>query len=43
VCDLPLEKLDRMTETITLSTLPEAAPKILAGQIRGRVVVDVTA
>jgi acrylyl-CoA reductase (NADPH) len=41
--DLPLEKLDRMTETAALSTLPELAAKILAGGIRGRIVVDVTA
>ena len=43
VRDLPLDRLDRMTETMPLSAVPEAAPKILAGQIRGRVVVDVTA
>ena len=41
--DLPLAKLDRMTETAALSTLPERAAKILAGGIRGRIVVDVTA
>jgi acrylyl-CoA reductase (NADPH) len=43
VRDLALDKLDRITETMPLSALPEAAPKILAGQIRGRVVVDVSA
>ena len=43
VRDLPLDRLDRMTETMPLSAVPEAAPKILAGQIRGRVIVDVTA
>jgi acrylyl-CoA reductase (NADPH) len=41
--DLPLDKLDRMTQTVPLSALPELAPKILAGQTRGRVVVDVRA
>jgi len=41
--DLPLAKLDRMTETAALSALPERAAKILAGGIRGRIVVDVTA
>ncbi len=41
--DLPLDKLDRMTETVPLSALPELAPKILEGAIRGRIVVDVTA
>ena len=42
VRDLPLEKLDRMTETVPLSALPGLAPKILSGEIRGRIVVDVT-
>ena len=32
-----------MTETAALSALPERAAKILAGGIRGRIVVDVTA
>ena len=41
--DLPLDKLDRMTETAPLSALPELSPKILAGAVRGRVVIDVTA
>jgi acrylyl-CoA reductase (NADPH) len=41
--DLPLDKLDRMTETVPLSALPELAPKILKGEIRGRIVVDVSA
>jgi acrylyl-CoA reductase (NADPH) len=40
--DLPLDRLDRMTETVPLSALPELAPKILKGEIRGRVVADVT-
>jgi acrylyl-CoA reductase (NADPH) len=43
VRELPLDRLDRMTERMPLSAVPEAARKILAGQIRGRVVVDVTA
>ena len=42
VRDLPLDRLDRMTETVPLSALPGLAPKILGGQIRGRNVVDVT-
>jgi acrylyl-CoA reductase (NADPH) len=41
--DLPLEKLDRMTEILPLSSLPEFAPKILAGAVRGRIVLDVNA
>src|SRR5215468_11100423 len=32
--DLPLDKLDRMTEILPLSSLPEFAPKILAGTVR---------
>jgi acrylyl-CoA reductase (NADPH) len=40
--DLPLERLDRMTEVVPLSALPELASKILAGGTRGRIVVDVT-
>ncbi len=41
--DLPTERLDAMTQTVTLSALPELAPRILAGAVRGRVVVDLTA
>jgi acrylyl-CoA reductase (NADPH) len=37
---LDLEKLDAMTSHIPLDGVPEAAGKILAGQIRGRLVVD---
>jgi acrylyl-CoA reductase (NADPH) len=40
--DLPPDKLDRMTETAALSASPELAAKILAGGIRGRIVLDVT-
>ena len=42
VRDLPLDRLDRMTETVPLTALPGLAPKILSGEIRGRIVVDVT-
>jgi acrylyl-CoA reductase (NADPH) len=42
VRDLPLDKLDRMTENVPLTALPGLAPKILGGEIRGRIVVDVT-
>src|SRR5437588_4198750 len=41
VRDLPLDRLDRMTATVPLSALPGLAPKILGGEIRGRIVVDV--
>jgi acrylyl-CoA reductase (NADPH) len=42
VRDLPLDRLDRMTETVPLSELPGLAPKILGGEIRGRIVVDIS-
>jgi acrylyl-CoA reductase (NADPH) len=41
--DLPLDRLDQMTETAPLSALPALAPKILEGEVRGRIVVDVSA
>jgi acrylyl-CoA reductase (NADPH) len=39
--DLPLDRLGAMTETVPLSGLAEMAPRILAGDVRGRTVVDV--
>ncbi len=39
--DLPLDRLDRMTETVPLAELPDLAPCILNGEVRGRVVVAV--
>ncbi len=39
--DLPLDKLDSTISEASLGDLPALAPKILKGQIRGRVVVDV--
>jgi acrylyl-CoA reductase (NADPH) len=39
--DLPIDRLERMTETVPLSSLPDLAPKILKGEIRGRIVVEV--
>ena len=41
--ELPMEKLDALTETVPLAALPELAQKILKGGIRGRVVVDLRA
>jgi len=41
VRDLPLDRLERMTQTVPLSALPELAPKLLKGEVRGRTVVDV--
>jgi acrylyl-CoA reductase (NADPH) len=40
--DLDLAKLDAMTREIALEEALTAAPEILAGQVRGRLVVDVT-
>ncbi len=39
--DLPLDKLDSTMSEAGLGDLPALAPKILKGEIRGRVVVDV--
>jgi acrylyl-CoA reductase (NADPH) len=39
--DLPLDKLDRTVSEAGLCDLSSLAPKILKGEIRGRVVVDV--
>jgi acrylyl-CoA reductase (NADPH) len=39
--DLPLDLLDGMTSEAKLAELPELAKEILAGKVRGRVVVDV--
>ncbi len=41
--DLPRDRLDSITETVTLADLPALAPRILNGDIRGRIVVDLTA
>lgn len=43
VRDLPMDKLDAMTETVTLMDLPALADAILKGETRGRVVVDINA
>jgi acrylyl-CoA reductase (NADPH) len=40
--DLPLDKLDSTVSEAGLSDLMGLAPKILKGEVRGRVVVDVT-
>lgn len=41
--DLPMGKLDAIIQPATLSDLPKLGADILAGQVRGRVVVDVNA
>ncbi len=39
--DLPMDKLDAMTNETPLADLPDLAGKILQGQVRGRTVIDV--
>ena len=41
--DLAGEQLDAMIEVVPLSALPERGEAILAGQVRGRIVVDPSA
>lgn len=41
--DLPLDKLDAMTTVRPLAEVPAVADEILAGQVRGRTVIDVNA
>lgn len=41
--DLPMDKLEAMVQTATLSDLPGLGRDILKGQVKGRVVVDVNA
>ncbi len=41
--DLPLGTLDALTTTEPLTRVPELAADILAGQVRGRVVIDTSA
>jgi acrylyl-CoA reductase (NADPH) len=41
--DLPMDKLEAMVQPAKLEDLPELGAKILKGQVRGRVVVDVNA
>jgi acrylyl-CoA reductase (NADPH) len=39
--DLPLDRLERMTQTLPLSALPDLASQILKGEVRGRTVINV--
>ena len=41
--ELPMDRIDAVSETVALDALPDLADRILKGQTRGRVVVDVTA
>jgi acrylyl-CoA reductase (NADPH) len=38
--DLELEKLDSLTQVISLKEIPNAAEDILSGKVLGRIVVD---
>ena len=40
--DLPFDRLDAMVDTVGLGELPALGEAILAGQVRGRIVVDVS-
>jgi len=39
--DLPLDKLERIVHVAALSELPQLAERILAGQVQGRIVIEV--
>jgi len=39
--DLPLQRLQGMSQEVALSEVPRLAAEILKGQVRGRVVVNV--
>ena len=41
--DLPMEKLESMIQMATLDDLPQLGADILAGQVKGRMIVDVNA
>ncbi|WP_182866050.1 MDR family oxidoreductase [Rhodopirellula sp. JC639] len=41
--DLPLDKLDAMVQQANLAVVPSLGAQILAGQVKGRIVVDVNA
>ena len=43
VRELPADKLEKMTTEVPLTAVPELAGKILQGQVRGRIVIDVNA
>jgi acrylyl-CoA reductase (NADPH) len=43
VRDLPMEKLDALSETVPLEDLPRLSQRILKGEVRGRIVVELRA
>src|SRR5207237_6907663 len=38
--DLPLDRLEAATQTVPLAEVPALAPRILKGEVRGRIVID---
>jgi acrylyl-CoA reductase (NADPH) len=40
--DLPLARLESLTETVSLADVPALAPRILKGEVRGRIVIDLS-
>jgi acrylyl-CoA reductase (NADPH) len=38
--DLPLDRLDQLTQIVPLAEVPALAPRILKGEVRGRIVID---
>jgi acrylyl-CoA reductase (NADPH) len=38
--DLPLDRLERITQSVPLAEVPALAPRILKGEVRGRIVID---
>ena len=41
--DLPFDKLEATTQTVPLAEVPALAPRILNGEVRGRVVIEIAA
>jgi len=41
--DLPLDKLEAAIQTVSLGEVPALAPRILKGEVRGRIVIDLAA
>jgi acrylyl-CoA reductase (NADPH) len=41
--DLPLDRLEQITQIVPLAEVPALAPRILNGEVRGRVVIDLAA
>ncbi len=39
--DLPFDRLEQITQTVPLAEVAGLAPRILKGEVRGRVVVEI--